>query len=98
MSFSWSSHEKRSFAARYAALYRGDIPSRRAIQTPGVDIMNHPNTLSVAQSHGGQRGAGGAVGSSAWRALQKLFAGLCEPAQSTSRNPAAYPATFINLP
>lgn len=62
--------------------------------------MNHPNTLSVAQSHGGQdqRGAGGAVGSSAWRALQKLFAGLCEPAQSISRNPAAYPATFINLP
>jgi hypothetical protein len=31
-------------------------------------------------------------------ALQKLFAGLCEPAQSTVKNPAAYPATFINLP
>lgn len=62
--------------------------------------MNHPDTLSVVQSHGGQdrRGAGGPVGSSAWQALWKLFAGLCEPARTTCRNPAAYPATFINLP
>jgi hypothetical protein len=62
--------------------------------------MNHPSTLSVAQSQGGQdpRGAGGPVGSSAWQALQKLFAGLCEPTQTTLKNSAAYPATFINLP
>ena len=62
--------------------------------------MNHLSTLSVAPSHGGQdpRGAGGPVGSSAWQALQKLFAGLCEPTQSSVKNPAAYPATFINLP
>ena len=63
--------------------------------------MNHPSTLSVAPSHGGQeqRGARGPVGFSAWRvALQKLFAGLCEPTQSSVKNPAAYPATFVNLP
>ncbi len=62
--------------------------------------MNHPNTLSAAQSHRGQdqRGAGGPVGSLAWQALQKLFAGLCEPVQTNCKNPAAYPATFINLP
>jgi len=76
------------------------FPHEGQSQAPGADIMNDPNTLSVAQSHGGQdpRGAGGPVGSSAWQALQKLFAGLCEPTQSSVKNPAAYPATFINLP
>ena len=63
--------------------------------------MNHPSTLYVAQSHGGQeqRGARDPLGRSAWRvALQKLFAGLCEPTQTSVKNAAAYPATFINLP
>ena len=62
--------------------------------------MKHPHTLSVAQSHGGQerRGARGPGSLSAWRALQELFAGLCEPTQTTAKNPAAYPATFVNLP
>jgi hypothetical protein len=76
------------------------FPHEGQSQAPGADTMNHPNTLSVAQPHGGQqpRGARGPVILSAWRALQQLFAGLCEPVQATARNPAAYPATFINLP
>lgn len=60
--------------------------------------MNHSHTLSAAAAHGGQHDASGSVVHAAWRALQQLFAGLCEPVQTAGKNPGAYPATFINLP
>ncbi|SBT08883.1 conserved hypothetical protein [Candidatus Accumulibacter aalborgensis] len=60
--------------------------------------MNYPKTLSIAHGHDGQHDASGSVILAAWQALQLLFAGLCEPAQTAGKNPGAYPATFINLP
>lgn len=62
--------------------------------------MNYPHILSIAHAHGGQQqhNVSGSTILAAWRALQQLFAGLLEPAQTIAKNPAAYPATFINLP
>ncbi len=76
------------------------FPHEGQIQAQGSDTMNYPDILSVADAHREQppHNAAGSVIVAAWRALQPLFAGLCEPEQTTVTNPAAYPATFINLP
>jgi hypothetical protein len=76
------------------------FPHEGQFQAQGSDAMNHPDILTVADANREQKSydAPGSVILAAWRGLQQLFASLCEPAQSTVTNPAAYPATFINLP